>query len=522
MKRMVAFVIAFCLVLCNPIAMAELIWSCPKCATQNAENYCGNCGEKRPDWNCSGCGNVNVTNYCVFCGMPKLHSYGIYFMEEGNYDAAIDCFREAEYGDYQAHLVDAYYKKGNQYTIRQQWAQAIDNLEDSWTTYTQIQEHEVESVFDLPENLQTTLLTLAYCYLSSGDASYQADDWDAAVDSYLEGITIVDAFTSKALSSLPDVHSMFSGKGYNNWDGFFFLYGSQFESMGRYDYAVDCYERVSWGQSLTQAAKEKRFLQQKYAKQFNLETMYCLYSSEDYFIGECQMDQIHSGDYTEGQTLHPALRIINTDANQTAEIKLTAIFGGKTYRWGNGNVITIPPQEQWEPHLNSEALPEGSSYCEWYFDDVLVARIKYDVIEGESKFKSSVVNRLKVEMDLCLWNPTSRIVVEENVDHGVLSADNSNLTYAPRLKIFNDYRDDADVVVSVSLNGQNAVFWNDTIAKGNYKSYLYTTAESLEGQNTCVWYINGIEVLREEYTITSLPEGTAEPTAAPTNTPAPE
>ncbi len=49
-------------------------WTCPKCGTVNSGNFCGNCGEKKPDsgkWICPKCGKENEGNFCGNCGEKK-------------------------------------------------------------------------------------------------------------------------------------------------------------------------------------------------------------------------------------------------------------------------------------------------------------------------------------------------------------------------------------------------------------------------------------------------------------------
>ena len=57
-----------------PAAPAANSWTCPKCGTVNTGNFCGNCGEKKPDsgkWICPKCGKENEGNFCGQCGEKK-------------------------------------------------------------------------------------------------------------------------------------------------------------------------------------------------------------------------------------------------------------------------------------------------------------------------------------------------------------------------------------------------------------------------------------------------------------------
>ncbi|MBR2770369.1 MAG: SPFH domain-containing protein [Solobacterium sp.] len=57
-----------------PAAPAANGWTCPKCGTVNTGNFCGNCGEKKPDsgkWICPKCGKENEGNFCGQCGEKK-------------------------------------------------------------------------------------------------------------------------------------------------------------------------------------------------------------------------------------------------------------------------------------------------------------------------------------------------------------------------------------------------------------------------------------------------------------------
>ena len=53
-------------------------WACPQCGTQNAGNFCMQCGTKKPEpepapagWFCPQCGTQNTGNFCMQCGTKK-------------------------------------------------------------------------------------------------------------------------------------------------------------------------------------------------------------------------------------------------------------------------------------------------------------------------------------------------------------------------------------------------------------------------------------------------------------------
>ncbi|MBR3345678.1 MAG: SPFH domain-containing protein, partial [Solobacterium sp.] len=55
-------------------APAGNTWTCPKCGKVNDGNFCGQCGEKKPDngkWICPKCGKENDGNFCGQCGEKK-------------------------------------------------------------------------------------------------------------------------------------------------------------------------------------------------------------------------------------------------------------------------------------------------------------------------------------------------------------------------------------------------------------------------------------------------------------------
>ena len=57
-----------------PAAESDSSWVCPECGTENAGNFCGNCGTKKPEdptWTCPDCGTVNETNFCGNCGAKR-------------------------------------------------------------------------------------------------------------------------------------------------------------------------------------------------------------------------------------------------------------------------------------------------------------------------------------------------------------------------------------------------------------------------------------------------------------------
>lgn len=57
-----------------PAAAPANGWTCPKCGAVNTGNFCGNCGEKKPDdgkWICPKCGAENAGNFCGTCGEKK-------------------------------------------------------------------------------------------------------------------------------------------------------------------------------------------------------------------------------------------------------------------------------------------------------------------------------------------------------------------------------------------------------------------------------------------------------------------
>ena len=49
-------------------------WICPKCGTNNSDNFCSSCGTAKPGnnkWICVKCGKENDDNFCTNCGTPK-------------------------------------------------------------------------------------------------------------------------------------------------------------------------------------------------------------------------------------------------------------------------------------------------------------------------------------------------------------------------------------------------------------------------------------------------------------------
>ena len=49
-------------------------WICPTCGKANTENFCSNCGTKKPEaagWYCPNCGKLNDGNFCTKCGAKK-------------------------------------------------------------------------------------------------------------------------------------------------------------------------------------------------------------------------------------------------------------------------------------------------------------------------------------------------------------------------------------------------------------------------------------------------------------------
>lgn len=518
MKKAVAALVALCLMMSNMTALADSSWKCPECRAENTENFCGDCGTKRPDWTCAGCNRKIVTKYCVYCGMPKVYSDGLYAMNAGDYDTAIACFLTTYYGDYQTRLAAAYSAKGKQFATANNWDQAIVYLEKSCTEYLQALGQSGEVVATLPKDLRGTMLTLVSCYLLSGDAALIKDDWETACERLDKGIEMMSRFSGESLSNLADTCDLLSRNKISNWDSFFRRYAQQYEKMGMYAEAVELYAHVSQGQIAMEAARQKQKLQDQYAKQFNIETMFTVRTSDGKYIGQYLMDVAYARDYGEHQTLSPSIRITNSDASQAAKIKLTAKYDGEYYSWKE---VTIAPRDNWNPYLNTKNIPLGGAYCEWYINDVLVSRIKYDVLDNKSYFKSSIIDKLETAMELCLWDNANSTVLESNVAQGVLDPDNSDHIYVPRIQITNNNRSAVDVVVSLRMNGQDAVVWkSDTIAPAASSRYIYGTfSNPVEGENTCIWYINGIEVLRDSYAMIRIPKETEAPTAEPTAVP---
>lgn len=50
-------------------------WTCPRCGAANTGNFCGTCGEKRPEepasWFCTDCGTKNTGKFCGNCGKKR-------------------------------------------------------------------------------------------------------------------------------------------------------------------------------------------------------------------------------------------------------------------------------------------------------------------------------------------------------------------------------------------------------------------------------------------------------------------
>lgn len=71
MKKTIALVMILALLL--GAALAEGLWICPACGSENSGNFCGDCGTARPvqTWTCPNCGDVNEGNFCGNCGTKR-------------------------------------------------------------------------------------------------------------------------------------------------------------------------------------------------------------------------------------------------------------------------------------------------------------------------------------------------------------------------------------------------------------------------------------------------------------------
>lgn len=69
MKRITCLILALAMMLCACLALAQ-DWTCERCGSENAGNFCGECGSARPDesWKCASCGQTNDSNFCSNCG----------------------------------------------------------------------------------------------------------------------------------------------------------------------------------------------------------------------------------------------------------------------------------------------------------------------------------------------------------------------------------------------------------------------------------------------------------------------
>lgn len=57
--------------------LADGVWKCSDCGTDNTTKFCGGCGKPRPEmqkgdeWICPDCKTENITKFCGNCGRPK-------------------------------------------------------------------------------------------------------------------------------------------------------------------------------------------------------------------------------------------------------------------------------------------------------------------------------------------------------------------------------------------------------------------------------------------------------------------
>ena len=505
MKKALCVLLVLCLCLSNTICFAENLWECPKCEVQNAGNFCGYCGTAKPEWSCPSCEQSNTTKFCTQCGMSKFLADGILAVKNEEYDVALEIFSTTDCGNYAEWVVRACYGKGQALVAEKNFEEALEFLEEARNVFFEeyLGDSNIKVSEELSEMMTNISLSEFYCYLSIAEKSYK--NWDNAYTNYNKAYAIllnfqyekpVDFFTKVEKivgASIKTIEKNLS------WAEIYYPYASWLMETGHYAEAAEWYERCNLYEDsykMMQQAFEKADLHQKYTEWFETKPLFDVYDTAcNLFIYRLEAEDAYVDDYIQPCYIVPALRIANTFTYM--DLDISCEFDGTEYSW---NTYSLKKDEDVVFRLQNMTLDAGVHYCAWYNNDVLIAYETYAVNEGVSELKKKISNNVDATMELCLWNLADETMVTRNLHEGVLNSNDNNLIYVPRLQLENNLAEDIEVEITLMLNGKQKASWSKTKIEANsFYKFICTSPKHIEGINECIWYVNGIEVLRDSY-----------------------
>ena len=504
MKRFFAIWLILCFCINGTAALSEASWECAQCKTPNSGNFCGECGAAKPAWLCPGCGMKNESKFCTECGMAMSVAGVVEDIHQEAHPVVMSHIYAI--GDVEAAewVAKAYIEKAMA-AARERDARVAQIILKQGREAISAAKGEVSA-----ETNEEYAIAELFCNYSLAVEYDGKHEWNSAYANYNDVCTALlnykDQTPAVFLQKAKEVTgvSLEQLEAFETWDEFYYQYALWLVWVGRYEEAAQWYEQCGDHKDSVQKkaeADEKAALQTQYQQQFQFRTLFDVDSAVVQYksLYTFDADEFHQEDYAPGTVL-AVLKMENTQAD--ADIQITCVMDGKTYKWDQSplkaNGIT-------NYRLSAKPWSEGRHYAAWYNHDVLIAYKEFIVLEGVSEMPRLIRDTFSATMELCLWNRDEKKMVQTGLRSGNLKAADDPLVYVPSICVENHSSQDEEIEIALELNGTETCIWkNAQVTANDSDNFFSSTARLIEGKNEFVWYVNGIEILRDSIYMTNV------------------
>lgn len=279
---------------------------------------------------------------------------------------------------------------------------------------------------------------------------------------------------------------------------------------GEYEMAAECFHATSYGDSKFQlfetyyAGGEYSFKQGDYSQALlifeNASDVYWQIKADTISVDSKNIRRLDDQFYTMQGYLSKCYSVLALIAENADDLDLAKDHYFKSFNITDTYINPKQPsqnklkQEYYERGLILMRIHEYSKAAQCFEEASDYLDSPKQLIEAQK----AVLTNYGIEGHLWIINDVEREIIMSKGDVGYICDLRANDVYVPVLEL-NNCSSDVDLDVYVLLNGE--AYPLSGSFGGKDRSYYISDPVHVEGYNECVWYLNGIEVLKYTYEI---------------------
>ena len=222
------------------------------------------------------------------------------------------------------------------------------------------------------------------------------------------------------------------------------------------------------------------------------------HKAADTMVCRIESTMLYHGDYSDELSLHPRLHVHNV-SSEPQTITITATINGQHFSW---NSATLKADEHHYFYTSSIDMAPGDYDVEWFINGVSSLKDTYRIKPNSHSRAAAITSNITAKVRLAIYDDENSRTISSGHTEGRLSQLSEGTHFMPRISITNRGSDSTHDF-TVVLNGAKVYRWTEQILETNVtKNYITLVKDALVGENTCVCYIDGVEIARWSFTIT--------------------